>query len=160
MQTAAAQPDPAPATLEDALAALAEAKAALAAAHGEIADLRLQLGWFKRNVFGRRSEKRIGGLPLPQTSLFEAAGIDFGPADDAADDDAAEDPPAPPPARRRRRGPKRRANAVNEAGIRFGADVPVRTVRMRPRAAEEFSDGELEQVGEHVVNRLVQRPAS
>ena len=61
---------------------------------------------------------------------------------------------------RRRRGPKRRANAVNEAGIRFGADVPVRTVRMRPRAAEEFSDGELEQVGEHVVNRLVQRPAS
>ncbi len=158
MQTAAAQPDPAPATLEEALAALAEAKEALAAARDEIADLRLQLGWFKRNVFGRRSEKRISGFPLPQTSLFEAAGVDIGPAEEEeAVDEAAE---APPPARRRRRGPKSRANAVNEAGIRFSADIPVRTVVMPPEEAEEFSGGELERVGEHVVNRLVQRPAS
>ena len=93
MQTAAAQPDTAPATLEE---ALAEAAEALAAADGETADLRLRPGWFKRNVFGRRSEKRISGLPLPQTSLFEAAGIDpgDGPAEEAPA--AAE---APPPAR-------------------------------------------------------------
>ena len=169
MQTAAAQPDPAPATLEEALAALAEAKEALAEANealaearGENADLRLQLDWFKRNVFGRRSEKRISDLPQPQETLFEAAGVDPGPADDAAaDDDAADDEAAEPPAaRRRRRGPKRRLNAVNEAGIRFSADMPVRTVVMPPEEAEGIPDSELEQVGEHVVNRLVQRPAS
>ena len=179
MQTAAAQPVPAPATLEEALAALAWANAALAdsrselaetaeslaAAHGEIADLRLQLDWFRRNLFGRKSEKRVSDFPLPGQSLFEAAGVDPGPedaaaenaaADDAADDDkaAAEDPPA-----RRRRGRKSRLNAVNEAGIRFSADMPVRTVVMPPEEAEAFSDGELEQVGEHVVHRLAQRPA-
>ena len=84
MQTAAAQPDPAPATLEEALAALAGANAALAAAKEEIADLRLQLGWFRRNVFGRRSEKRISGFPLAQAracTRIEAAGIDPGPED-------------------------------------------------------------------------------
>ena len=147
MPNAAAPTDPAPATLEEALAALAEAKR-------EIADLRLQLEWFKRNVFGRRSEKRVSGPPLRQADLFGAAGIDPGPGDGAAAD-AAE----PPPVRRRRSGAKRRINAVNEAGIRFSADVPVRTLRMRPKAAAEFSDGELEQVSEHVVHRLVQRPA-
>ena len=150
MRTAAAQPDPAPATLEEALAALAEAKE-------EIADLRLQLDWFRRNVFGRRSEKRISDFPLPGQSLSGAAGTGPGPEDAAADDEAAE---APPPARRRRRGRKSRLNTVSEAGIRFSAGVPVRTVVMRPRAAEEFPDEELEQVGEHVVNRLAQRPAS
>ena len=48
---------------------------------------------------------------------------------------------------------------MNEAGIRFSADMPVRTVVMPPEEADAFADGELEQVGEHVVNRLAQRPA-
>ena len=164
MQTAAAQPDPAPATLEEALAALAEAKDMLAAARGEIADLKLQLDWFRRNVFGRRSEKRISDFPLPGQSLFEAAGVDPGPEDAAAaddDDEAADDEAAEaPPARRGRRGRKSRLNAVNEAGIRFSSDIPARAAVMPPEEAGEFADGELEQVGEHVVNRLVQRPAS
>ncbi|MCY3879593.1 MAG: hypothetical protein OXF74_10505 [Rhodobacteraceae bacterium] len=107
MRTAAAPTDPAPATLEEAPAVPAEARAAFAGAQealtgaeAEIADLRLRPGWFRRNVFGRRPEKRIDDLPLPQTGLFGAAGID-------AD------------------------QAVNGAGIRFSADVPVRTVRRR-----------------------------
>ncbi|MCY3878730.1 MAG: transposase [Rhodobacteraceae bacterium] len=127
--------------------------AALAEAKRETADLRLQPEWFKRNVSVRRSGKRVSGPPLRQADLFGAAGTDPGPGDGA---EAAE----PPPVRRRRSGAKRRINAVNGAGIRFSADVPVRTLRMRPKAAAEFSDGEPAGISGHVVHRLVQRPAS
>ena len=141
-------PEPLPATMEEALAALASARE-------EIADLRRQLAWFQRNLFGRKSERRVTDVPQPRESLFDAAGVKVDP------EPAWEDPPEPEePPRRRRRGRKRRDNAVSEAGLRFDASVPVETVVLPGRPAGDFPESELELVDEHVVHKLAQEPGS
>lgn len=70
------------------------------------ASLRDQLDWFKRQLFGRRSEKRIEVDLTEQADLFGALGADDVPA---APEVAAETV-----SYRRRR--KARGDAVNESG--------------------------------------------
>ena len=48
-----------------------ELTAGLKKADQEIADLRQQLDWFKRNLFGRKSERRIIDLPQEGETLFD-----------------------------------------------------------------------------------------
>ena len=70
------------------------------------ASLKDQVDWFKRRLFGRRSEKRIEFDLTEQASLFESPG--------AGDVAAPEVPTEEISYRRRRR--KDRAGAVNESG--------------------------------------------
>ena len=141
--------EPPPATLPEALAALEEAKA-------EIDNLRRQLEWFQRNLFGRKSERRVSDIPPPRESLFDAAGIAIEPepAWEEPNEDGEE------PRQKRKRGRKRRDSAVNEAGLRFDESVPVETVILPSLAAEAIPEAERELVGEHVVHKLAQEPAS
>ena len=113
-------------------------------------SLKDQLDWFKRQLFGRRSEKRLEFDLAEQASLFEALG---------AGDLAAPEVPVEEISYRRRRR-KDRGDAVNESGLRFDGTVPVTTVEVRDPAVESIPASERVVVGEKVTHRLAQRPAS
>ena len=49
---------------------------------GLIAQLKRQLEWFKRQLFGRKSEKRLEFDEAVQASLFAALGIEAPPVQD------------------------------------------------------------------------------
>jgi len=75
--------------------------------------LQQQLEWFKRQLFGSKSEKRLDIDPAVQGNLLSALEV------------------APPPAKARpsqtityQRRKKARDGAVNDTGLRFGDEVP------------------------------------
>jgi transposase len=105
-------------------------------------ELSRQLEWLKRQLFGRKSERRPMDPEGRQLCLGELP---------------AEDSPAPEPQvtvaehQRRRNQPDK----ADEGGLRFDESVPVEEIRLGPPAGE---DGEV--VTEKVTYRLAQRPAS
>ncbi len=129
---------------------MAELSAENAALKGQVQSLQAQLDWFKRQLFGERSEKRLHIDPAIQADLLASLG---GVAT-----------PPPPPAletvryeRRKRRGD----NSVTGQGLRFDDTVPVETIRVSP-PPELAGIPEYEQVliSEKVSYRLAQRPGS
>ena len=110
--------------------------------------LKQQLDWFKRQVFGTKSEKRAVANG-EQAALFQGAPpaqTDDGPA------------PITVPAHRRRK--HRTGEEVNDTGIRFGADVPVREIVL---TCPELSgpDADQYEVIDHKVSlRLARQPGS
>jgi len=81
----------------------------------EIVELKRQLDWFKQQVFGQKSERRVVA-DSQQDGLFEA------PAPADADTASTVDVPA------HTRSKHRTGEEVNDSGIRFDADVPVREI--------------------------------
>ncbi len=81
-----------------------------------IAQLQAQLDWFKRELFGAKSERRE--LHPDQLALFEAALKDL----------PAQQESVTVPAHKRRK--KRNGDEVNDTGLRFTDDVPVEIVEM------------------------------
>ena len=131
-------------------AAVTSLEGQLAALRETAASLKDQVDWFKRQLFGRRSEKRVGFDLAEQASLFESPG--------AGDVPAPEVPVEEISYRRRRR--KNRAGAVNESGLRFDDTVPVTTIEVKDPAVEAIPEAGRERIGEKVTHRLAQRPAS
>ena len=94
----------------------------------EVASLRQTLAWFRKQIFGTTSERRLVADPSEMGNLFGEAA-------------------APPEAeveevvmKRRRR--KNREGSVNEEGLRFDDTVPVKTIRVANPAAEAIPEGE------------------
>lgn len=120
----------------------------------ELTELRRQVAWFNRQLFGDKSEKRhLPDPPPDQADLLASLGL----KPDAA----------PPPAlekityERRKRGPKNREGAVNESGLRFDGTVPVETIHLPlPPEAAAIPEDRREVVGEKETYRLAQRPGS
>ena len=115
----------------DPAAVIQSLQSALATAQAEIAALKQQLDWFKRQLFGRKSEKRL--IEHPDQ-------LDFGAL-------LGEPPPDEPEATEeityRRRKPKQRnVDDVTDSGLRFGPDVPVEVVEL---SAPELEGPEAEQ---------------
>jgi len=108
------------------------------------AELARQLEWFKQQLFGQKSERRLLGGKGRQLALGEAL-----PA-----------PPAPPPgitvAEHQRRRSSRSETTESEEPLRFDATVPVEEIRLPAPALDD--DHEL--VSEKVTYRLAQKPAS
>lgn len=120
--------------------------AALSAAY---AALKTQLDWFKRQLFGSKSEKRLFIDPAVQGNLLAELGV-------------ATPPPADPiPTETvtyiRKKG---RDGAVNETGLRFDDGVPVHIIAVSDPAIEAIPESERELIGEKVTHRLAQRPGS
>ena len=153
-------PNPAPlAALRTQNADLAARLGSLTTAHDELstahetlkadyAALRHQLDWFRRQLFGRRSEKHLPFDLTEQASLFEALGVE---------------PVAEPVAVEEisyRRRKKQRGDAASQTGLRFDESVPVTTIEVRDLAVEAIPEAERERIGEKVTHRLAQRPAS
>ncbi|MDZ7768166.1 MAG: hypothetical protein U5K38_03340 [Woeseiaceae bacterium] len=117
----------------------------------QLQSLKVQLDWFKRQLFGERSEKRLTIDPAIQADLLASLGK------------VAE--ATPPPAEKqtisyeRRKG--RADNCVNDEGLRFDATVPVQTIRLPlPAALADVPADQQSLISEKVSYRLAQRPGS
>lgn len=117
----------------------------------QVDALRHQLDWFKRQLFGQKSE-RLAPLPDPtQMHLGEMMPLPATPV-------------APPqhsvPAHMRRIAERDRA--VDSEAVPFfdEARVPVQTIRVPDAATAGLADDQFEVIGEKVSYRLAQRPGS
>ena len=141
-------------TRPDAAALGSLSKEELVAGHvrleGQVAELARQLEWFKKQLFGAKSEKRIDRCPH-QMVLGEA----FAPPEAPVDQDQETITYT------RGKGPKVRPDdCVTDEGLRFGPDVPVRTIKLAVPGLEGVDPDDVEIIDTKVVHRLAQRPAS
>lgn len=119
----------------------------------ENALLKQQNAWFKRQLFGRKSERRLWE-PDPQQ-------LPLGLAPSAPD--PAE---APPPSTETVKAYQRRtpftalATEPDESGLRFDASVPVEVIAVPTPEVVDLPPEAYEVIGEKVTYRLAQRPGA
>ena len=116
----------------------------------DLAAMKQQLEWFKRQLFGRKSEKRLEVDPAIQGSLLSALGV--------ANPPPPKDEPKQTITYQRRQ--KRRDGAVNDSGLRFGEDVPREIIAVTDPEIEAIPEERRVLIGEKVTYRLAQRPGS
>ena len=114
----------------------------------ENAHLRERIEWFKRQLFGPKSEKRLEEISADQMALFEALARQAGPATATT----------AVPAHERRK--HRTGEEVNDTGLRFDADVPTRTIRLSCPELEGPQADEYEVIGIKESLRLGRQPGS
>ena len=117
----------------------------------ENASLQRQLDWFKRQLFGRKSERLLAIDPAVQQSLLGSMQDLPAPPPPEPDEDAS---PAKTPSRKTRR------DAVNDTGLRFDASVPVKVIEVAPDLPEGMSLDDVEVIATRSTFRLAQRRAS
>ena len=113
-----------------------------------IAELQHQLEWFKRQLFGEKSERRLLDAPPEQLSLgegFEASGGADGPARAVV-------------AHQRRTRAK--ASREDETPFFDPARVPVERIEVPNPALQGLDADDFEVIAERSTYRLAQRPAS
>lgn len=146
MNSTASAPDSNPPSYS----ALAEENALL---REQLQIMRRQLDWFKKQLFGPKSEKQVYDLPR-QDSLFQA-----------------EDAPIlePPPEEEKRTvkayqrgaGKKQRDDdCLNDTGLRFTADVPVEVIEYLPPELTGPEADQYDVIGTKTTYRLAQRASS
>jgi transposase len=111
--------------------------------------LKQQLDWFKRQLFGSKSEKRLEVDPAVQGNLLSVLGVTPPPP---------KEQPAESITYRRRK--KSRDGTVNDSGLRFSDDVPREIIAVRDPEIEAIAEDRRELIGEKVTYRLAQRPGS
>jgi len=130
---------------------LARQKAAL---EDRNADLTRQVEWFKRQLFGRKSERRLrepDAQQLPLTGLFPTGSA---PAD------------VPPPPTETVKAYQRRthfaavADTPDESGLRFDSSVPVEVIELPNPELAGLTPDEYEVIGEKITYRVAQRPGA
>lgn len=130
--------------------ALEQSNAALAELQANYQVLKQQLEWFKRQLFGEKSEKRLDIDPVEQGNLLDALGV--------------EEPPGEPQSAATtvtyERRNKVRDGAVNDSGLRFDESVPVKTIEVKDPAVQGIPEDLREVIGEKVTYRLAQQPGS
>ena len=136
--------------LSDAYGVLGKTKTALEQLQAEYDALKQQLDWFKRQLFGQKSEKRLDIDPAEQLNLLAGLGVKAPPSLD--------DVPTQTVTYERRA--KVRDAAVAQSGLRFGPEVPVQTIEVTDPAIEAIPDDERKIIGEKVSYRLAQQPGS
>lgn len=122
--------------------------AKLAESQAQAAQLQQQVDWFKRQLFGRKSEKHVVDNP-DQANLFGQA-----KADELA--------PSPKKAVKgyARSNKQKDDNNVNDTGLRFTDDVPTKVIDVPcPELEGEHADN-YEVIGFKETHRLAQLPGS
>ena len=120
----------------------------------ENADLKRQVEWFKRQLFGRKSERRLQGHDAQQLPLVGLLPTGADPAE------------APPPPTETVKASQRRArftsleDAPEEGGLRFDRSVPVEVIELPNPELAGLTEAEYEVTGEKVTYRLAQRPGA
>ena len=111
-----------------------------------------QLDWFKRQLFGEKSEKRFMQNPNQ---------LGFGTEVLGELSDAVDNRPEEKISYTRKKGPKRRPqDCVTDCGLRFDASVPVKTIRLLPDEIKGLDESQYEIIDVDKSYRLAQRPAS
>jgi transposase len=125
--------------------------AALLASHrsleAQVAQLQHQLDWFKKQLFGSKSERRLIEPSPDQLSLGEEL--------KAAD--GATGLVQQIPAHTRRRPCGQQTDDAAASGLAFDETVPVEVIELEDPAVKDLPAGELEQIGEKVTYRLAQQ---
>jgi transposase len=116
----------------------------------DLAAVKQQLEWFKRQLFGAKSERRLDIDPAIQGNLLSALGVANPPPPKAL--------PAETITYQRRN--KVRDGAINDRGLRFGDDVPREIIAVKDPAIEAIPEDRRELIGAKVTYRLAQRPGS
>jgi transposase len=124
--------------------------ARFAAVNAELDSLKHQLDWFKRQLFGRKSEKRLDIDPAVQGSLLTGLGV--------TDPPPPKDEPKDTITYQRRK--KQRDGALNDSGLRFSEDVPREIIAVCDPEIEAIPADRRELIGTKVSYRLAQRPGS
>jgi transposase len=113
-----------------------------------VAELEHQIAWFRRQIFGEKSERRFIEPPPEQMSLGEGLG----------DTVPAVEPTQPVAAHQRRRPAKVEGE---EPALFFDPErVPVQTVHVPNPEIADLAPEAYEVIGEKVTHRLAQRPGS
>ena len=116
----------------------------------EITALKQQLDWFKRQLFGRKSEKRL--IEHPDQFEFGAL-LGVPPA-------AESSVPTEKITYTRRRPKQRKEDDVTDGGLRFGPDVPVEVIELSAPQLEGPEADQYEVIDTKISRRLAQRPGS
>ncbi len=115
----------------------------------EVASLKQQLSWFKRQLFGEKSEKRL----IPENPDQ----IDLG---ELFSKPSVEPAPQTETITYKRRKKQRNDNCVTDQGLRFDDNVPVEVIDM-PAPELQGTDADQYDVIDHkITRRLAQRPGS
>jgi len=121
----------------------------VASLNAHLTSLKQQLEWFKRQIFGSKSEKRLDFDPAVQGNLLAGLGVVAPPP---------KDPPSETITYQRRK--KMRDAAVNDSGLRFDDSVPVQTIQVSDPVIDAIPEALREVIGEKISYRLAQRPGS
>jgi transposase len=116
----------------------------------KVDSLEQQLEWFRRQLFGRKSEKR---LIEPNPDQLPLKGWE---GEQAAKPEVSKQS-APSRARSRK---VRAADCVTDTGLRFGPEVPKQTIRLPCAELDGPDANEYEWVRDEVTYRLAQRYSS
>ena len=117
------------------------------ALHGQLDALRRQLAWFKRQLFGEKSERYRVLDPAVQANLFEQAAT---PVPEAPEREQI--------SYTRRKG-KDRDGALTDTGLRFDDSVPRRVIDVAPAGLGQGDAEDYEVVATRSTFRLAQRRA-
>ena len=109
-----------------------------------------QLDWFQRQLFGRKSEKRLAFDAREQGNLLFGLGVEAPPEQD----------PVPTEKITYQRRKKQRAASVNDSGLRFDASVPVTTIHVTDPQIAAIPEADRQVIAEKVSYRLAQEPGS
>ena len=114
-------------------------------------QLKEQLAWFQRQVFGKKSERRIEIDVAIQPSLLAGLGVP----------DVALPPVRPAETVTYTRRPKvRTEDTVLPAGLRFTDAAVIEDIQLDDPAFEAIPEDQKERIGEKVTYRIAQRPSS
>lgn len=117
----------------------------------QLQTLKTQLDWFKRQLFGEESEKRLMLDPAIQDELLAALNEQLAETAKPATERIIYE---------RRKSKQRGDDCVTDQGLRFDATVPVEVIEV---AVPELSGPEADQyivIDEKITRRLAQRPGS
>jgi transposase len=110
-------------------------------------ELQRQMDWFKRQLFGTKSDRRI----LPENTSQLALGESLRPIDDSA--------PVPATTVREHSRKKRKSSSADEDRLRFDPSVPIEVIEV-PNTEVRGNEDNYYVVGEKTTDRLAQRPGS
>jgi transposase len=138
-------------TLEERAAALPPSE--IVALLVQNAELQRQVDWFKRQLFGRKSERRLREPAPEQLSLSGRFPTPVPPAD------------RPPPPTETVKAYQRRVRFTatdlpDESGLRFDASVPIQEIVLTNPEVADLPPHAYEVIGEKVTYRIAQRPGA
>ncbi len=133
------------------IAALLEAKTAIEKTNEQLTErideLQHQLDWFKRQLFGEKSERRL--------TLDESRQLSLGESLQAIEATPVEETKVEGHARR-----KRFSGPSDSTKLRFDPSLPVREETLACPEAEALDPGSYDIVGHKTTSRLLQKPAT
>ena len=128
-----------------------EAVKKMASLEAEVQSLKAQLDWFKKQLFGQKSEKRLVDANPHQASLLAGLETKISTQPEPATEEITYT---------RRKGKQRDKDCVTEQGLRFDDSVPVERIALPAPGLNSQNQHEYEIIGEKITRRLAQRPGS